>query len=249
MSKNVLITGAGTGIGKETALLFAKNGYNVIIACNNSYNSAVELSKQILEFGVKSLVVKADLSSPDEIDKMFSEIYSNFTKIDVVINNAGISHVAQIQDTSLTDYNKVFDVNMKSIFLINNHVLPKMIENKYGRIINVSSMWGERGASCEVVYSSSKSAVIGYTKALSKEVGLSGITVNCVLPGLIDTEMNANLSDDDKKELIECTSVGRIGKPIDVANAILFLASEESSFITGQTLGVDGGFIGWLLES
>lgn len=244
MSKNVLITGAGTGIGKETALLFAKNGYNVILSCNKSYNLAVELSKEIIKMGVKSLVVKADLTIPAEIDNMFCEIYNNFSKIDVVVNNAGVSHIAQIQDTSLTDYNKIFDVNMKSIFLINNHVLPKMIENKWGRIINVSSMWGERGASCEVVYSASKSALIGYTKALAKEVGLSGITVNCVLPGVIDTEMNANLSDNDIKEIIDSTSVGRIGKPIDVANAILFLASDNSSFITGQSLGVDGGFIG-----
>ena len=243
MSKNVLITGAGTGIGKETALLFAKNGYNVIIACNNSYNSAIELSKKIVEFGVKALVVKADLSSPAEIDKMFCEIYSNFSKIDVVINNAGISHIAQIQDTSLTDYNKVFDVNMKSIFLINNQVLPKMIENKYGRIINVSSMWGERGASCEVVYSSSKSAVIGYTKALSKEVGLSGITVNCILPGLIDTEMNACLCEEDFSNLCDQTPLGRIGKPSEVANAALFLASENASFISGEVLNVSGGFV------
>ncbi len=242
--KNVLITGGATGIGKACVRLFSEKGYNVIFTYNSSTADAENLIKELESLGRKVICVCVDLSIPEEVKKAFDLIYSKVDKIDVVVNNAGISCVAQIQDTSEIDYDKVFAVNTKAVYLVNNYALKTMLANKYGRIINVSSIWGERGASCEVIYSASKSAIIGYTKALAKEVGLSGITVNCVLPGVIDTKMNDCFSDETKRELAESTALGRLGKPEDVADLICFLASDEASFITAQSIGVDGGFIG-----
>lgn len=242
--KNVLITGGATGIGRACVRLFCEKGYNVIFTYNSSHACAENLINELEHLGKKVIGVRVDLSNSEEVSKAFDLIYSKVDKIDVVVNNAGISCVAQIQDTSEIDYDKVFAINTKAVYLVNNYALKTMLTNKYGRIINVSSMWGERGASCEVVYSASKSAIIGYTKALAKEVGLSGITVNCVLPGVIDTKMNDCFSDEIKKELAESTALGRIGQPEEVANLICFLASDEASFITAQSIGIDGGFIG-----
>ena len=244
MRKTALITGGATGIGRATTKLFLQNGYNVVAVYNNSETDALSLNEELKSISDNYMILKANLTDYNEVENLFNQVYKRFDKVDVVVNNAGISLFSQVQDTTVVDYDKVFDVNMKAIFIVNNFALKSMLSNKYGKIVNVSSMWGERGASCEVVYSASKSAVIGYTKALAKEVGLSGINVNCVLPGVIDTRMNARLSDVDKADLIDSTPLNRLGTPLDVANAIFFLASDDASFITGQTLGVDGGFIG-----
>ena len=166
-----------------------------------------------------------------------------FGSADILINNAGIAQQKLFTDITDDDFTRMFDINVRGVFNCCRAALPYMIHKKHGRIINISSMWGVCGASCEVHYSASKAAVIGMTKALAKEVGPSGITVNCIAPGLIDTPMNANLSKETINELCEETPVGRIGTPEDIANAALFLASDSSSFITGQVLGVDGGFI------
>ena len=244
MKKTALITGGATGIGRATAKLFLSNGYNVVAVYNKSESDAISLKDELKNIGDNFMIIKADLTNYSEVESLFNQIYSRYKKVDVVVNNAGVALFSQVQDTTLADYDKLFDVNMKSIFIVNNFALKSMLSNKYGKIVNVSSMWGERGASCEVVYSASKSAVIGYTKALAKEVGLSNINVNCVLPGVIDTRMNNRLTDEDKKDLADSTALNRLGTPFDVANAIFFLASDEASFITGQSLGVDGGFIG-----
>jgi 3-oxoacyl-[acyl-carrier protein] reductase len=244
MKKTALITGGATGIGRATAKLFLSNGYNVVAVYNKSESDAISLKDELKNIGDNFMIIKADLTNYSEVESLFNQIYSRYKKVDVVVNNAGVALFSQVQDTTLADYDKLFDVNMKSIFIVNNFALKSMLSNKYGKIVNVSSMWGERGASCEVVYSASKSAVIGYTKALAKEVGLSNINVNCVLPGVIDTRMNNRLTDEDKKDLADSTALNRLGTPLDVANAIFFLASDEASFITGQSLGVDGGFIG-----
>ena len=185
----------------------------------------------------------ADVSDKTEVEEMFRKAEQELGKISALVNNAGIAEQILFSDITEEKRDRMFAVNVKGAYNCTQAVLPSMIHEKYGRIINVSSMWGISGASCEVHYSASKAALIGFTKALAKEVGLSGITVNCVAPGVIGTDMNAAISREILEELKENTPLNRIGTSEDVAEAILFLASDKASFITGQTLSVDGGFI------
>ncbi len=240
--KTVLITGASRGIGREVAKLFAEKGYAVLINYNNSKDQAESLQKELSDKGYYAKIYKADVSNKKETDLMVQTIIKDFKKIDVLVNNAGVSLTKLCLDVTENEYDNLFNINVKGMYFLTNAVLNSMIENKSGSIVNVSSIWGNVGASCEVAYSSSKSAVIGYTKALAKEVGLSGIRVNCVCPGVIDTDMNKNLTETDKKELAESTPLSRIGSATEVAECIYFLASEKASFITGQVVTVDGGF-------
>ena len=242
MNRNVLVTGSAKGIGRAIAEAFAENGDNVIINYNTSSKEA-ELLADKLSSITKVALCKADVSNVEEVNKMFDFIEQNFGGVDVLINNAGIAFYGLITDTTEKDWDKVFGVNIKGAHLVTNRALPKMISNKKGKIVNVSSMWGISGASCEVAYSASKSALIGYTKALAKEVGLSNINVNCVCPGVIMTDMVKNLDGKALDELKDSCALGRLGTPKDVANLCLFLASEKASFITGQAISVDGGFI------
>ena len=186
---------------------------------------------------------QADVSEKTEVEEMFRKAEQELGKISALVNNAGIAEQILFSDITEEKWDRMFAVNVKGAYNCTQAVLPSMIHEKYGRIINVSSMWGISGASCEVHYSASKAALIGFTKALAKEVGLSGITVNCVAPGVIGTDMNAAISGEILEELKENTPLNRIGTSEDVAEAILFLASDKASFITGQTLSVDGGFI------
>ena len=172
---------------------------------------------------------------------MISFIERNYGGVDVLINNAGISKIKLLSDTTEEEYDEVFDTNMKSVYLVTKASIPYMIRKKCGRIINISSMWGVTGASMEVIYSASKAAVIGFTKALAKELGPSGINVNCIAPGVINTDMNKTLDEETLSSLSEETPLMRLGTTEDVAKAVLFFASENSSFITGQVLSVDGG--------
>ncbi len=243
--KTALITGVSGGIGKATAKKFIDNGYFVIGQYNANQKSIddfyLELKKENKSdyfFGVK-----ADLTDSDQIQKMMDTIEKSFKHLSVLINNAGKSLTKLITDTTANDWDKIFSINLKSAYQITNRVLKGMIDKKCGKIVNVSSMWGIVGSSMEVAYSSAKAGLIGYTKALAKEVGYSGINVNCVCPGVIDTPMNAHLTDADINNLKEQTPLNRIGKPIDVANLIYFLCSDEADFITGQVVSVDGGFI------
>ncbi len=242
--KKVIVTGASGGIGKEIAKNFASNGYQTICFYNSNVNGIKELENWAFANNIKGAIYpyKVNLQSPVSIRNAFKKIKEKFKSIDVLVNNAGVSLTKLITDTSLEEWNKVFDINMKSVFLLTNLVLEQMISKKYGKIINISSMWGVHGASMEVAYSASKSALIGYTKALAKEVGPSNIKVNCVCPGLIDTKMNEHLSEDELSELINCTPLSRIGTPSDVANLVTFLASESANFITGECITIDGGF-------
>ena len=243
MKKTVLITGASRGIGRAAAEAFAKAGYNVAVNYNKSEEAAKALCRELECYSVKALPFRADVADKKAVEKMSAEIESSLGTVSVLVNNAGIAEQALFTDITEEMWDRMFAVNVKGAYNCTQAVLPKMIHEKYGRIINVSSMWGISGASCEVHYSAAKAALIGFTKALAKEVGLSGITVNCVAPGVIETDMNGHLSPEIISELKEETPLNRIGKTRDVAEAILFLASEKASFITGQTISVDGGFI------
>ena len=243
MKKTVLITGAAGGIGRAAAIAFAKAGYNIAVHYNKSREAAERLCTELEGLGAKAVPVQADISDRKAVEKMFEQARTVLGNIGILVNNAGIAGQALFSDITEEMWDRMFDVNVKGAYLCTQAVLPDMIHEKWGRIINISSMWGISGASCEVHYSASKAALIGFTKALAKEVGLSGITVNCIAPGVIDTQMNGHLSPEIIEELKNETPLNRIGTPEDAAEAILFLASEKSSFITGQVLSVDGGFV------
>lgn len=243
MKKTVLITGATRGIGKEIASLFADNNYCVAINYSRSEKDAEILCCQLAKKKHDVIKVQGDVSDRSQVNDMFNKIYDKFGAVDVLVNNAGIAQQKMFVDISIDDWNRMFDVNIKGIFNCCQSVLPKMIENKQGKIINISSIWGLTGASCEVHYSASKAAVIGLTKALAKEVGPSNIQVNCVAPGVIDTEMNSGLDILTLEELKNNTPLGVIGSTKDIAEVVLFLASSKSNFITGQIISPNGGFL------
>lgn len=235
-----VITGSARGIGAATAALFADMEYNVVINYNTSGAEATALAASL---GEKAIAVQADVSTVEGAKHLFNEAKKHFGSVDVLVNNAGIAQQKLFTDITQADYNRMFDCNVRSVFNCCQCALPDMIHNKYGRIINISSMWGVVGASCEVHYSASKAAVIGMTKALAREVAPSCITVNCIAPGVIDTPMNKGFDEETMNQLREETPVGRIGTPQDIARAVAFFADSANSFITGQILGVDGGFI------
>lgn len=230
--KNVLITGGSRGIGAACVRKFVCEGYNVYFNYIKSEDAAKKLSEETGAVGIK-----CDISKSSEVKKMIEKT----GEIDILINNAGISHISLFTDTSEEDWDRVFDVNIKGMYLVTKEVIPHMIKNKYGKIVNISSMWGVSGGSCEVAYSASKAAVIGFTKALAKEEGPSGINVNCIAPGVIETEMNRQLSAEDKEALCDETPLMRLGTPEEIAQAIYFMCSDNASFITGQVICADGG--------
>ena len=239
MKKVIVITGASRGIGKGISEYFLEKGHIVIGTFNKSLNEANEIKEKYPLFDP----IKTDVTNEEEIKKTVSEIIKKYGQIDCLINNAGISKTGLLQDMGLEDYNEIFDVNVKGLFLFTKEVLPYMINKKNGKIINISSMWGITGGACEVLYSASKSSVIGLTKALAKEVGPSNINVNCIAPGVIKTDMLNNLKEDDLEVLREETPLLKIGTPFDIAKVCYFLFSENSDFITGQVLSVDGGIV------
>lgn len=238
--KKVLITGSSRGIGAACAEAFAERGYFVIINYNTNYNAAQELSEKIAKkYNTNPIVYKCDISDSAAIKKMFEEIGD----IDVLVNNAGISQQKLFTDITDEDWKKMMSVNLDGVFYCSREAAKNMIKRKTGSIINISSMWGQTGASCEVHYSAAKSAVIGLTKALAKELGPSNIRVNCIAPGVIDTDMMKSFDENTKQELKEETPLVRLGTPKDIADAVVFLADDKSGFITGQILGVNGGFV------
>lgn len=236
--KTVIVTGASRGIGRKCAEMFAEKGYNVAAVYLNSEDAARELEKS-----TGCGLFRCDVSRTADVHRTADEIYDRYGSADILINNAGIAEQLLFSDITEEKWDRMFDVNVKSVYNFAHAVLPHMIHEKWGRIINISSMWGQVGASCEVHYSASKAAVIGFTKALAKETGLSGITVNCIAPGVIDTDMNAHLDAETMEYLKEETPMGRLGTAEDIARAVLFLADDKADFITGQILGVSGGFI------
>lgn len=240
MGKVALITGASRGIGRQMARDFAAQGYGVAIGYMQHEQEALALQA---ELGPSALAVQADIADANAIAAMVQKVCAHFGRIDVLINNAGIASFGLLTEISEKDWLRLFDVNVHGAYRCIREVLPQMISRGQGAIINISSMWGVTGASCEVCYSAAKAALIGLTKALAKEVGPSGIRVNCIAPGVIETDMNARLSAADLHALAEETPLGRIGKPEDISAAALFLASSKASFITGQILGANGGLV------
>lgn len=239
----VLITGASRGIGAATAKLFANEGHTVALNYNKSEDAAFSIVDAIKESGGTAKAYKADVSDADEVNEMISAVISDYGKIDALVNNAGVCFGGLLQDVTDADYAYVMDTNVKGAFNACRAVLPHMIQQKHGVIVNVASMWGEVGASYEVLYSMSKAAVIGLTKALAKEVGPSGIRVNCISPGLIDTDMNSGYTPAELDAVKDETPLGDMGKPEDIAKSINFLCSDASEFITGQVIGVNGGLV------
>ena len=237
--KTVLITGASRGIGRETARKFHNNGYNVIINYNKNEKAALELQSML----PNSIAIKADVSNETEVKAMIDTAIEKFGFIDVVVNNAGIAEQKLFTDITTDEWNNMMGTNLNSVYYVCKYTVPHMIRQKQGKIINVSSMWGVAGASCEVHYSTAKAAVIGFTKAIAKELGPSGIQVNAVAPGTIMTDMCSGFDNETIELIKEETPLGRVGTAEDVANSIYFLASDQADFITGQIISPNGGMV------
>ena len=235
--RRVLVTGGTRGIGRAVAEAFLQRGDRVLFL----YRKSEEQAEDLRQLG--AVGYRCDLSDLSALKETCKRILAEEGSVQVLVNNAGIAQFSLLHEVTDEMWEAVRSVNYDAPFYLTRAFLPGMIRQKYGRILNISSMWGQVGASCEVAYSAAKAGVIGFTKALAKEVGPSGITVNCIAPGVVDTEMNAGLSGDTRKELKEETPLGRLGTPLDVAKACIFLSSEDGAFITGQVLGVNGGLV------
>ena len=244
MKKTVLVTGGAKGIGKQISKDFAHLGYNVCINYNSSENDAIKLKDELANLGYSVLICKADISKKDEVEKMINMIINTFGSIEVLVNNAGICNYDLFTDISDDDIKNIIDINLLGTINVTKEVLNKsMIKNKTGNIINISSVWGMVGASCEVIYSMTKAGIIGFTKALAKEVAMSNIRVNAVAPGVINTEMISNLDEEEINSLKEEIPLNKIGKLEDVSNVVTFLASDKAQYITGQVISPNGGFV------
>lgn len=241
--KTVLITGASRGIGAACARRFAAAGCRIALNYHRSQTAALALAEELRASGVQVELFRADVGDPDQVRTMVDNVLEKFCQLDILVCNAGVAKQQLFTDITDLDWRTLFRVNVDGTFYCCRAVLPHFIHRKAGRIITLSSMWGITGGSCEVAYSASKAAIIGLTKALAKEVGPSGITVNCVAPGVIRTEMNGNLTAEDLEALRLETPLETIGRPEDVAESVFFLASPAASFITGQVLSPNGGIL------
>lgn len=239
MNKTVLITGGSRGIGKAIVYKFSQAGYNVLLNFNKSEDIANQIANELNNVKVYG----ADVSDRNKVINMVNYAIENFGKIDVLINNAGISSSGLFQDLPFDEWQRIMDVNLNGVFNCTQAVLPGMIEKKCGKIINISSIWGITGASCEVAYSTSKAGVIGMTKSLAKEVGPCNIQVNSIAPGIIMTDMVADYSMEELNAITDQIPLGRIGSADDIANLALFLASDNANYITGQVLSPNGGWV------
>lgn len=240
--KSVLITGASRGIGKACALAFGKLGYHVFINSHSSIETLREVYSQIEAEGGTCTCVPGDVSRPDDVACIFQKIREMSNGLDVLVNNAGTAYIGLLTDMTDSDWERILGTNLSSVFYCSRAAIPYMVSQKSGKIINISSMWGTCGASCEAAYSASKSGVNGLTRALAKELAPSNIQVNAIACGVIDTVMNAQLSDEEREMLMEEVPAGRFGTPNEVADLVTDLA-EHHNYLTGQIIGLDGGFI------
>lgn len=241
--KTAIIFGSSRGIGAEIALEFAKNNYFVVVNYLHSKDKAEQLINKIKSFGGDGIAIKADVSSSEEVDALVSQVINLRKNIDVAVINAGIWKGNLLIDTSIEEINSIISTNLLGTIYSARAVCKNMCENQSGKIITIASIWGEVGASCESVYSASKGGIIAFTKALAKELGYNNINVNCISPGLIDTEMNASFSKEDLNEFISNTPLSRIGTTQDIAKAALWLASDAASYINGQVISINGGYV------
>ncbi|MBQ3285103.1 MAG: 3-oxoacyl-ACP reductase FabG [Ruminococcus sp.] len=239
----VLITGASRGIGAACALAFAREGYDVAINYCRSEEKANQLVTEIKALGARAFAVCADVGDSAQVKEMFEAVRRELGSVDVLVNNAGIAHTGLLTDLTDDEWKRLIDTDLSGTFYCCREALKDMILAHSGAIVNIASMWGEVGASCEAAYSAAKAGVIGLTKALAKEVGPSGICINAVSPGVIMTDMMAEYTDDDLAALKEETPLNALGTPGDIADAVVFLASTKAKFITGQVLGVNGGIV------
>lgn len=238
LKKVVLVTGGSRGIGKAICEKFSAEGYTVAVNFEKSEEKALALAEKI---GGKAY--RADVSDYGEVSAMFDKIEAELGEVSVLINNAAISAFGLFQDCSDEEWERIFGVNVKGVFNCSKRAVGNMLKNQSGSIVNISSIWGVTGASCECHYSAAKAAVIGYTKAMAKELGPSGIRVNCVAPGAVDTDMNSRFSKEDMEAVAEESALGYIGKPEEIAEAVFFAASEKASYMTGAVLNINGGSV------
>lgn len=244
MRNVVFVTGGSGGIGSEICREFAKTGSPVAVGYNNNKDAADKITSDIISLNGTAMSVHCNVSSDESVEKAVQTIKENLGAVEILVNNAGIANISLFTDLSDQDIRNLVDVNLIGAMLCSKAVLPEMIRRKYGKIINITSVWGEIGASCEVVYSAAKAGLIGFTKALAKEVAPSGIIVNAVSAGFVDTPMNLELSKEDITSIINEIPAGRIGTPSDIAKCVRFLASEDAGYVCGQVLRADGGWCG-----
>lgn len=241
--KTAIVTGAAKGIGKAIAIKLASLGSNIVLNYRSSEEEAIKVEEQIRELGVEVIRVKGDISKLNDVENLINTAKERFNTIDIMVNNAGITKDTLILRMKEEDFDSVIDINLKGVFNCLKTITPIMVKQKSGKVINLSSVVGITGNAGQVNYAASKAGVIGMTKSLAKEVGSRGITVNAVAPGFIETDMTEGLGDKLKEEAKKHLPLKRLGKPEDVANVVAFLASDESSYITGQVINVDGGMV------
>ena len=238
--KTVLVTGSSRGIGKSIAFAFANQGCNIILNASKSSEELLKTQDELKQMGFYSYSYLADVSDYESCKEMFNAINNIYGNIDILINNAGISYTGLFTEMKPSDWSRLIDTNIKSVINCTHLALPKMISNKSGTVINISSIWGDRGASCEAIYSATKGAVNSFTKAMAKEAGPSGIRFNAISAGVIDTKMNAWLNEQEREVLSDEISLMRFGRPEEIADLALFLASDKAGFINGQVITLDG---------
>ena len=242
MNKTVVVTGASRGIGRAVSIYYAQNGFNVCICCRKNSEMLEKVRQEILNYGVECIAYTGDIGNFQKCETFFKLIAQSYSKIDILVNNAGISHIGLLQDMSPDEWHNIVDANLTSVFNCCKLAIPIMLSRHAGKIVNISSVWGCVGASTEVAYSATKGGINSFTKALAKELAPSNIQVNAIACGIIDTDMNGFLNDDELQSVLDEVPAGRIGKPEDVAK-LAFDITNTSDYLTGQVIKLDGGWI------